>query len=114
MVLCAGSSLADMSPTQRTLAAMRDRGYIAQVVEHWNAFAKRRIDLFTVVDVLCVGHGETVAVQCTSGSNVSARVKKIAECGDTRYMREAGWKILVHGWRKNAKGKWELREVDCS
>ena len=37
------------SPTQRTLKYLRDKGYTAQVVEHWNAFAKRRIDLFGVI-----------------------------------------------------------------
>jgi hypothetical protein len=103
-----------MSPTQRSLAEMRKRGYTAQVVERWNSFAKIRQDLFGFIDVLCVGNGETVAVQCTSGSNVSSRIKKIAESDDMPTIRKAGWKILVHGWRKNAKGRWVLREVDVS
>jgi hypothetical protein len=55
-----------------------------------------------------------LAVQTTSGSNVSARVAKIAEAEATPDMRAAGWKIVVHGWRKNAAGRWVLREVDCS
>jgi hypothetical protein len=103
-----------MSPTQRSLAEMRNRGYTAQVVEKWNPWAKIRQDLFGFIDVLCVGLGETVAVQCTSGSNVSSRIKKIAESQDLPTIRRAGWRILVHGWRKNAKGKWVLREVDVS
>jgi hypothetical protein len=103
-----------VSPTQRSLAEMRKRGYTAQVVERWNSFAKIRQDLFGFIDVLCVGNGETVAVQCTSGSNVSSRIKKIAESDDMPTIRKAGWKILVHGWRKNAKGRWVLREVDVS
>lgn len=103
-----------MSPTQRTLAEMRSRGYTAQVVEKWNPWAKIRQDLFGFIDVLCVGNGETVAVQCTSGSNVASRVKKIADSDDMPTIRKAGWRILVHGWRKDAKGKWVLREVDCS
>jgi hypothetical protein len=103
-----------MSPTQRSLAEMRKRGYTAQVVERWNAFAKIRQDLFGFIDVLCVGNGETVGVQCTSGSNVSSRIKKIAESDDMPTIRKAGWRILVHGWRKDAKGRWVLREVDCS
>ena len=103
-----------MSPTQRTLAHMRGLGYLCAIVEHWNPWAKIRQDLFGVIDVLCVGNGETVAVQCTSGSNTAARVAKIAESEATPAMRSAGWKIVVHGWRKDAKGKWTLREVDCS
>jgi hypothetical protein len=29
-----------MSPTARSLAHLRELGYTAKVVEHWNAFAK--------------------------------------------------------------------------
>jgi hypothetical protein len=103
------------SPTQRTLKHLRDLGCIAQVVERWNAFARKRVDLFSVVDVLAIApDGTTIAVQATSGSNVSSRVQKIADAPETIFMRKAGWKLLVYGWRKNAAGKWTLREVDCS
>lgn len=103
-----------MSPTQRTVAELKKRGYRAAIVERWNSFARIRQDLFGIVDVLAIGNGETLAIQCTSGSNVSARVRKIAEADATPDMRKAGWKIVVWGWRKNSKRKWTLREVDCS
>lgn len=103
-----------MSPTQRSLAELKKRGYRAAVVERWNSFAKIRQDLFGVVDVLALGNGETLAVQCTSASNMAARVSKIADAEATPEMRKSGWRILVWGWRKDAKGKWVLREVDCS
>jgi hypothetical protein len=103
-----------VSPTQRTLKHMRELGYKAQVVEKWNAFARIRQDLFGIVDVLCVKNGETVGVQCTSGSNLASRIQKIAESEMTPILRSAGWKLLAHGWRKNAAGRWVLREVDCS
>lgn len=101
------------SPTQRSLALLRERGYRAAVTERWNAFAKIRQDLFGIVDVLAIGNGETVAVQCTSYANVSSRVQKIADAEATPDMRKAGWKILVHGWHK-VKGRWQVREVDVS
>lgn len=103
-----------MSPTQRTLAELKKRGYRVAIVERWNQWARIRQDLFGIVDVLAIGNGETLAVQCTSGSNVAARVAKIAEAEATPDMRKAGWKIAVWGWRKNSAGKWTLREVDCS
>ena len=102
------------SPTQRSLAHMRKLGYTVAVTERWNPFAKIRQDLFGFVDVLCIGNGETVAVQCTSGDNVSSRVQKIADHENTPAVRKAGWKIVVHGWRRDSKGKYVLREVDCS
>lgn len=103
-----------MTPTQRTLKRLRDDGFLAAVVEKWNPHARIRQDLFGVVDVIGIREGETIAVQATSGSNVSARVKKIAESDATPVIRAAGWRFVVHGWRKGANGRWACREVDVS
>jgi hypothetical protein len=103
-----------MTPTQRSLAHLKDAGYWAAVVEKWNPHARIRQDLFGCIDIIAVGNGETLAVQTTSGSNVSARVKKIAEAEALPDIRAAGWKIFVHGWRKAANGRWTLRVVDVS
>lgn len=101
------------SPTQRTLAEMRKRGYHCQVVEKYNSFTRTRSDLFGFIDVLCIKAGEIVGVQATSDSNVSSRVAKIACHENVDIVREAGIGILVQGWRK--KGRfWQCREVDCS
>ena len=54
------------------------------------------------------------AQEATSASNVSARVKKISESEHLFALRRAGWRLVIHGWRKNAAGKWQLREVDVS
>lgn len=102
------------SPTRRSLEHLRKQGYLVAITERWNAFAKIRQDLFGIVDVLAVREGETLAVQCTSGDNVSKRVDKIAKSDAAPVLRKAGWRIMVHGWRKNANGRWTLREVDCS
>ena len=84
------------------------------IVERWNPFAKIRQDLFGFVDLLAIRQGETLAVQTTSGSNVSARVKKITEHENLPVVRKANWLVHVHGWRKDAKGKWQLRVIDIS
>ncbi|HEX7325184.1 MAG TPA: hypothetical protein VF292_07505 [Rhodanobacteraceae bacterium] len=64
-----------MTPTARTLAALRVEGWTAEVVERWNPHARVRHDLFNVADILAVRGAETLAVQVTSGSNVPARVR---------------------------------------
>lgn len=103
------------SPTRRSLAHLRKAGCVAQVVEHWNAFAKRRIDLFGIVDVVALSpDGQTIGVQATSLSNVSARVNKIAESESVAALRKCGWRLLVHGWGKGSNGRYRLREVDVS
>lgn len=103
-----------MSPTQLTLRHLRDQGWTAEVVEKWNPHARRRVDLFGIIDVLAVGPDGTLAVQTTSANNVSHRVRKIAESEHVGAIREAGWSLHVHGWAKR-KGRWVLaREVDVS
>lgn len=99
------------SPTQRTLAEMRKRGYICAVVEHWNQFAHIRQDLFGFIDVLCVRGEDIVGVQATTGDNVAARVTKITEHENWPLVC-AAIRVVVQGWRKNAAGQWVLREVE--
>jgi len=68
-----------VSPTARSLKLLRERGYLAGVVEQTvpQTFIKR--DLFGFIDILAVHPetGETLAIQATSGSNASARIYKI-------------------------------------
>ncbi len=102
-----------MTPTQRSLKHLRDEGWKVAIVEHWNPFARIRQDLFGIVDLLAIRDGETLAVQTTSYSNVSARIRKIADAEITPYLRAAGWLIHVHGWHKIGT-RWKLRIVDIS
>lgn len=106
---------AGVTPTSRSLKLLRDRGYIANVVEQTvpKTFIKR--DLFGFIDIVAIhpDTGETLAVQTTSGSNVSKRVSKIGESEHVAAVRKAGWGIHVHGWRKSGRF-WKCREVDCS
>lgn len=87
---------------------------LVQKVETWNAFARKKNDLFQCWDVLAIKDEETIAVQVTSRANVSARLRKIAEADSTPHLRRAGWTLLVHGWDKGQDGKWRLKEVDVS
>ena len=102
------------SPTSRTLDKLRADGWLVAVVEKYNPHARIRQDLFGFVDILALRDGETLAVQATSRSNISARVNKIAEHENLAAVRKAGWLIQVWGWGKDAKGKWQVRIVDCS
>ena len=103
-----------MSPTRRSLALLRGRGYRVAVVEHWNPHARCRQDLFGVIDLLAVKEGETLGVQCTSGlNNAAKRVAKLAESDAVPDLRKAGWRLEVHGWRK-LKAGWTCKIIDCS
>ena len=103
------------SPTQLSLKELRKTCDAVQVVEKWNPHARIRQDLFGFIDILALEGETTVAVQSTSWTNVSSRAKKIAESPLVGAVRDAGWKILIHGWRKNAKtNRYELKTLDVS
>ena len=103
-----------MSPTERSLKALRADGWLCQVVEKWNPHSRTRLDLFGFVDILALRGGETLAVQATSRSNVSIRANKIAEHENVAAVRKAGWRLEVWGWSKNSAGRWDVRVVDLS
>ena len=104
-----------MTPTQRSLKLMGERGYTCFICEHWNHFTKHRVDLFGFADLICLGWDEVIVVQTTSYSNVSARIKKITDHENVGAVRKAGIGILVHGWHvPKGKRKSEVREVDLS
>ncbi len=112
-----------MSPTARSLERLREQGYLPAVVEHWNNHARVRQDLYGFIDVLAVRPGETLAVQACRAADISTRLKKVRdhqepEPGSRRrcphccaqVVLAAGWRIVFHGWRQDAEGRWVLRE----
>lgn len=108
------------SPTQRTLKEFRGRGYKCQVVEHWNSFARIRIDLFGFIDIVAMRPGEILGIQTTSDSGRSARRKKILDSELARDWVEAGGKIVLTTWgKKKVKGggramRWTMHEEEVT
>jgi len=100
-----------MTLTGRSTALLRERGYIVATVEHYNAFTKRKHDLFGCIDLLAIGNGETVAVQVTSKPHLSERRHKVEEAEAYPEMLRSGWKVVLHGWYKEAN-RWQLKEVE--
>lgn len=99
-----------VSPTQRSLAEARSRGWQAAVTEHWNQFAGIRQDLFNFVDILCVDGKQTIAIQATSTlSNAAERKAKILHdpkvSPKARRCLESGWKVYVWAWPKHVVRK---------
>ena len=44
---------------------------------------------------------------------MGARIKKISDSESVKYVRKAGWKILVWGTYKQ-NNRWQIKEVDVS
>jgi hypothetical protein len=104
--------MAGMTPSQRTLNYLRERGYLAETVERWLHHAKVRKDLYKFCDVLGVhpslGH---LYVQATTASHSNARLHKMllfAE-DEIEIVLDAGAKVEIHGWRQlkgRGRQKW--------
>jgi hypothetical protein len=100
------------SQNQRTIALFEAKGYKCDIVESYNAFTKRKKDLFGIFDILAIGNGETVGIQITSKSNMSSRIKKISESEYLPELVRSNWKILVLGWYKKPNGRYDYKEFE--
>ena len=109
-----------MSPTQLTLKYLRDVGFTAQVVERWNMGAKKRVDLFGVIDILAIApHIQgCVGIQACAGGSHSKRLAKILDEPRAKLFLECGNHLRLMSWSKRgARGKrklWTLRADDIT
>lgn len=105
-----------MSPTQRTLAECRRRGWTAAVVEKWNPHARIRQDLFGCIDVLVADPKARyiLGIQACAGSSHSKRRGKILAEPRMRNWLLAGGELSIWSWSKtggrNKRKTWTLRE----
>ena len=103
-----------MSPTARSLARLREQGYLAEVVERFVPGARVRRDLFGVFDILAIKGEETLGVQACTVTNQAKRLAKIEKeprVGD--WLLGGTRRIEVHAWGLHgARGKRKL--WDCT
>src|SRR4029077_9229785 len=107
-----------MTPTARTLAEGRKRGWTVQVVEHYNRWARKKLDLFGCIDIVAMDPGvgmvnaRIIGIQCTTGAHHADRSAKIAEEPRMRLWLEAGGKLEVwRGGEQGARGERKRGEV---
>lgn len=98
---------------KRTLALLEAEDYLAVVVERWDAFSRRRHDLFGILDIVALGVGHTLGVQVTSRNNMSSRRTKILTSPALPFIRDAGWRIELWGWDKPAH-RWRLKREEIT
>lgn len=95
-----------LSPTARTLQALRKEGIKCDVVERFNTFVGEfgiRKDLFNIIDVIAASpEVGIIGIQCGSGSGHSAHKKKIVEENkeNTENWLRSGGKLQIWSWRK--------------
>lgn len=97
-----------MTPNQRSVRHLREQGYTAEVVELRIPGTNRSRDLFGVIDIVAIGNGQTIGVQATSADHVSHRRTKIKESGMLPLLLDAGWSVVIHGWRPDGRLREEI------
>lgn len=105
------------SPTARSLEYLRERGWVAHVVEKRNPFTKKLKDCFGG-DILCVhpASKQTMLIQATSDSNHGSRMKKSLANDEVRLWLSCDNEFEVWSWKKGKKEprreKLELRDFE--
>ena len=101
-----------MTPMQRSLSVLRGLGYVAWRVEHWNAFAKIRQDLFGFADILAIRVGSKhLLVQTCAASDGAKRRAKILANEHALTWLQTGGEISLHRWAKRG-GRGEKKSWD--
>jgi hypothetical protein len=105
---------------ERTLAWLREHGYEAQKTEHFNFYAKRRVDLFGFIDVLAVNEHHLLAIQVTDDTHRAEHEAKVLKSTVARLLvyhmdiELWSWGLKLTGERRkdgllNRKKEYKLR-----
>ena len=116
-----------MTPQLRSRAHLEKHGWTVATVEALKRFPDKHVpacracgaqkmvmirsDLFGFADIFAFNATNVMLVQSTDSSNMSKRWAKIRELDAARtWIADPGRLLAVHGWRKNKKGFWQLKE----
>lgn len=98
--------MSGLSPTQRTLRALREQGRVCAIVERWNAYAGPhglRQDLFGIIDVLALDPERGVVGIQSCGSDFAAHYRKLTEERAQElsdWLSTPGTSLELWSWRK--------------
>ena len=96
----------NLSPTQRTLRALRERGLVCAIVEKFNPYVGPhgiRQDLFGIIDVLALDPQVGVIGVQSTGQDFAGHKRKLLE---ERHQETVDWlstpgtSLELWGWRK--------------
>ena len=107
--------MASLTPTQRTLRALRELGLECAIVEKWNNYGGagltvdgkhipgKRTDLFNIIDVLALDPQRGVIGVQSCGSSFSEHLKKLTiekAQESSNWLKTPGTVLELWGWRK--------------
>jgi hypothetical protein len=92
---------------RKSVEALREDGYLAERVEHFNYWTQRRHDLFRFADVIGVRPSprDVLLVQVTHMDRRMDHVRKLQAEGNVGICKAAGIRVELWSWRKLKEGK---------
>ena len=94
---------------------LRANNYIAQKVEYWNSFGRKKIDLFGFVDVVGLHSNQigVTGIQSCDRFDINRHFDKMKESCEVSVLvwLKAGNILCFHGWDKLHRGLTRLRIV---
>jgi hypothetical protein len=108
--------MAGLSPTQRTIRALKQQGVVCGVVERWLPYAKRdgdgppgiRQDLFGIIDIIALDMARGVIGVQACGQDFAAHYRKLTEtCAQQTFdwLSTPGTNLEIWAWRKVKKAR---------
>lgn len=94
-----------LSPTQRTLRALRNRGLICEIVEKFISFPSpgHRKDLFGIIDILALSQDGIIGIQ-SCGDSFGQHLQKIKETELTEeWLNTPGTSLELWAWSKRKR-----------
>jgi len=97
--------------TSKTLQHFRGMGFPVDKVEQWIPRAKKRRDLFGIIDIIVLTPSGVLGIQSTGPSGYSSHLKemtgnKSSACVD--WLLTPGTKLQLWAWRKVKEGRREI------
>lgn len=92
-----------MSPTQRTIRALKQNGMHCGIVEKFNPHVGEhgiRQDLFGFIDAIALDASGIIGIQCCAGSGHASHRTKILENEYAPEWLKSGGKIQLWSWSK--------------
>jgi len=94
---------------------LRANNYIAQKVEYWNSFGRKKIDLFGFVDVVGLHSNQigVTGIQSCDRFDINRHFDKMKESCEVSVLvwLKAGNILCFHGWDKLHRGLTRLKIV---
>ena len=95
--------MAKTKSMQRSLAQVKEYGWLYQITEHWNPYVRRREDLWGFCDIQCLDGKRTIAIQATGADIASHRTKILENEFVIPWLTGVGNELQIWSWRKLKK-----------